>query len=91
MLLNFRVNFLARFASKPLFYLVVPSNCSENSLVLFVRFFGFGVRFGPLHVRHNIHSKLGPAKTYILRGTHGPIQLKPGLWPTIRTIKKGPP
>ena len=44
---NFRVNFLARFASKPLFYWVVPSNCSENSLVLFMRFFGFGVLFGP--------------------------------------------
>ena len=27
---NFRVNFLARFASKPLFYWVVPSNCSEK-------------------------------------------------------------
>ena len=45
---NFRVNFLVRFASKPLFYWVVPSNCSENSLVLFVRFFGFGVLFWPL-------------------------------------------
>ena len=42
---NFRVNFLVRFASKPLFYWVVPSNCSDNSLVLFVRFFGFGVLF----------------------------------------------
>ena len=42
---NFRVNFLARFASKPLFYWVVPSNCSENYLVLFVRFFDFGVLF----------------------------------------------
>ena len=40
-----RVNFLVRFASKPLFYWVVPSNCSEISLVLFVRFFGFGVLF----------------------------------------------
>ena len=40
---NFRVNFLVQFASKPLFYWVVPSNCSENSLVLFVRSFGFGV------------------------------------------------
>ena len=39
---------LGRFASKPLLYLVVPSNCSENSLVLFVRFFGFGVIFWPL-------------------------------------------
>ena len=29
----------------------VPSNCSENSLVLFVRFFGFGVRFWPLKKR----------------------------------------
>ena len=35
---NFWVNFLARFASKPLFYWVAPSNSSENSLVLFVRF-----------------------------------------------------
>ena len=40
---NFRVNFLVRFASKPLFYWVVPSNCSEKSLVLFARFLGFGV------------------------------------------------
>ena len=42
---NVRVNFLVRFASEPLFYWVVtgnpPPNCSENSLVLFVRFFGF--------------------------------------------------
>ena len=45
---NFRVNFLVRFASKPWFYWVVPSNCSDNSLVLFVRFFGFGVLFLPL-------------------------------------------
>ena len=45
---NFRVNFLVQFASKPLLYWVVPSNCSENSLVLFVRFFGFGVLFPPL-------------------------------------------
>ena len=36
---NFRVNFLVRFASKP----STPSNWSENSLALFVRFFGFGV------------------------------------------------
>ena len=42
---NFRVNFLVRFASKPLFYCVLPSNCSENSLVLIVRFLGFGVLF----------------------------------------------
>ena len=45
MLPNFRVNFLVRFASKSLFYWVLPSNCSENYLVLFVRFFGFGVPF----------------------------------------------
>ena len=33
-LLNFRGNFLVRFAaSQPLFYWLVPSNCSENSLV----------------------------------------------------------
>ena len=44
---NFWLNFLVRFASKPLFYWVVPSNCSEKSLVLFVHFFGFGVLFGP--------------------------------------------
>ena len=31
-------DFLARFASKPLFNWVVPSNCLENYLVLFVRF-----------------------------------------------------
>ena len=46
---NFRVNFLARCASKPLFCWVVPSNCSENSLVLFMRFFGFGVPFWPMN------------------------------------------
>ena len=45
---RFRVNFLVRFASKPLFYWLVPSNCSENSLVLFVRLFGFGVLFSCL-------------------------------------------
>ena len=28
------------------FEAVTPSNCSENSLALFVRFFGFGVLFG---------------------------------------------
>ena len=41
-LLNFRVNFLVRFASEPLFYWVVLSNYSEDSLALFVRIFGFG-------------------------------------------------
>ena len=30
------MNFLVRFASKPLFCWVVPSNCSEHSLVLFL-------------------------------------------------------
>ena len=45
---NFRVNLLVRFASTPLFYWEVPSNCSENSLVLFVQFFGFGVLCPPL-------------------------------------------
>ena len=44
---NFRENFLARFVSKPLFYWVVPSNCSENSLVQFVRLFGFEVLLAP--------------------------------------------
>ena len=39
---NFRVNFRLRFASKPLFCCIVPSNCSENSLALFiVLFLGF--------------------------------------------------
>ena len=47
-LLNCQVNFLARFASKPLLHWVVPSSCSENDLVLSVRFFGFGVLFWPL-------------------------------------------
>ena len=37
------MNFLVRFASKHLFYWIMPSHCSENSLVPFVRFFGFGV------------------------------------------------
>ena len=32
-------------ASKSLFYWAVPSNCSENSLVLFVRCLAFGVLF----------------------------------------------
>ena len=45
---NFRANFLVRFASKPLFYWIVPSNCSENSLVLFVLFFYVRVLFGSL-------------------------------------------
>ena len=40
---NFRLNFLVRFPSNPLFYWVAPSNCSENSLVLFVQLFGFGI------------------------------------------------
>ena len=44
---NFRVNFLVRFASKPLLCWPVPSNRSEDSLVLFVRFFGFEVSFWP--------------------------------------------
>ena len=42
---SFRVNFLVRLASKPLFYWVVPSNCSENSLVLIVRIFGLWASF----------------------------------------------
>ena len=45
---RFRVNFLVRFASKPLFYWVFcprDAKCSENSLVLFVRCFGFVVLF----------------------------------------------
>ena len=41
-------NFRAQFASKALFYWIVPSNCSENSLVLFMRSLGFGVLFWPL-------------------------------------------
>ena len=48
---NVRVNFLVRFASKPLFYWIMtsnPSNCSENSLVLFARIFGFMGPFWPL-------------------------------------------
>ena len=46
---NFRVNFLVRFASKPFFYRVVPSNCSEDSLVLFVHFFWlWGSFFGAI-------------------------------------------
>ena len=43
---NFQVNFLVRFTSKPLSYRVVPSNRSENSLVLFVRLLGLGFFFG---------------------------------------------
>ena len=34
------MNFLVRFGSKPLFYWVVPSTCSESSFVLFASFFG---------------------------------------------------
>ena len=45
---NFRVNFLVRFV-KPLFYSVVRSKCSESSLGLFTRIFGFGVLFLPLN------------------------------------------
>ena len=40
---NFWVNFLVRFASKPLFFLGSAPNCSDSSLVLFAGFFGFGV------------------------------------------------
>ena len=58
---NFRVNFLVRFASKPLFYWVVPSNCSQHVLVVFVRFFGFGVLFWPL----TFSSRKPPALTSI--------------------------
>ena len=47
---NFRLSFLVRFASKPLFHWVIPSDCSENSLVPFVRFFGFVSRSWPLIV-----------------------------------------
>ena len=48
---NFRVNFLVWFASRPLFYWIVPSNCPEKSLVLFVRFFvAFGVLFWLLKI-----------------------------------------
>ena len=47
---NFQVNFLVRFASKPLLCWIVPLNGSENYLVLFVRFFGFGVLFWLLNV-----------------------------------------
>ena len=42
---NFRLNFLVRLASKPFFYWVMPSNCSENSLVLFVRILALGFFF----------------------------------------------
>ena len=51
--------------SKPLFYWVVASNCSEKSLVLFVRFCGFGVLFWPLfvHVLSNLRART--AKTLI--------------------------
>ena len=51
-LTNFRVNFLVRFASKPLFYWVMPT----SPLKLFRKFFGtvralfcFGVPFWPLN------------------------------------------
>ena len=42
---TFGWTFWCEFASKPLFYCVVPSNCSETFLVLFVWFFGFGFLF----------------------------------------------
>ena len=58
---NFRVNFLVRFASKPMFYWVngpvTPSNRSENSLALFVRFFGFGVLFGLLTLTPRVNCR----------------------------------
>ena len=34
----------------PCFIWIVPSNCSENSLVLFVRFLGFGILFWLLNL-----------------------------------------
>ena len=37
---------------KSLFYWVLPSNCSDKSLVLFLRFFGFGVLFWLLNRTH---------------------------------------
>ena len=51
--LNFRVNFLARFASKPLFYWVVTGSPIELFRQFFgtVRaIFGFGVLFGLLNM-----------------------------------------
>ena len=40
---------------------------------------------GPENKNYN----LGPAKTYILRGTHGrPYAIK--TWPTIRQLKRAP-
>ena len=38
--------------------------------------FGRGAKIGSAKTDPN---QLGPAKTYILRGTRGPMQLKPGL------------
>ena len=46
---NFWVNFLVRFASKTLVLLGCALEFSENSLVLFARFFGIVVLFWPLN------------------------------------------
>ena len=46
-----------RLASKHLFYWVVPSSCSEINLLLFVRFFGFGVLVWPLFGPRNMGQK----------------------------------
>ena len=54
------VELLAELSSaiclKPLFCWVMTSTCSEISLVLFVRFLGFGVPFWPLNIRTPIDS-----------------------------------
>ena len=65
------MNFLVRFASKTLVLMgndrFPPPNCSENSLALFVRFFGFGVPFWLLIKTQG-------------RGWEGEIQWEGGGW-----------
>ena len=46
---TFAWNILVRFASKPSFYWVVSSNCSETCLVPFVQFSGLGFFFSPFN------------------------------------------
>ena len=62
---NFRVNFPARFASRPLFYWVVPSNCSENCKAVIAK------------LRKSLFSTSIPED---FRGTPGNFEETPNLW-----------
>ena len=75
---NVRVNFRVRFASKP-FCLqgddsITPYNCSDNSLVLFVRFFGFVSPFWLLkngHSQRIVYQKNPRVRKILVRNSGG--------------------